>query len=340
MLLKHAPTLVCATALLGTSLAQSTTSIPTDLTSGFDPSSITLQVSYSGDSASGFKDGTKFTPQDTSKTPTFALGDSSGINTAVSFLVLLLDTTDLSNRTLHFLQTDFKADGDKTSISSKSQPAVPYRGPGAFSETGTRQYSFLLYQQTGKGFSVKNLPATGSTFDVQKFQSDNGLKAPEAGVMMVVDLGGASAGSGTGSSAAPSSTPSQSQSTPTATSISPSSAAASSIATISTTQSAASPSNIPSSNSPVIIASPVSTSTTTVIMALPNPSSAPSSSVNTNNPSTAPSLTVSTNSPSTTSTGTAGLATVTGNDAISNLNLSLRALQITLGAVVITWFMV
>ncbi|KAI9725337.1 MAG: hypothetical protein M1835_003834, partial [Candelina submexicana] len=181
MLLRYAPTLVCATALLSKSLAQGTTTIPTDLTSGFDPNSITLQVSYTGDSSEGFKDGTKLSQQDTTKSPTFALGDSSGVNTALSFLILLLDTTNLSNRTLHFLQTDFKADGDKTSISSKSQPAVPYRGPGAFSETGTRQYSFLMYQQTAKGVGVKNLPATGANFDVQKFQSDNGLKAPVAG---------------------------------------------------------------------------------------------------------------------------------------------------------------
>ncbi len=40
-------------------MAQSTASVPTDLSSAFDPNSISMQVSYNDNSAEGLKDGTK-----------------------------------------------------------------------------------------------------------------------------------------------------------------------------------------------------------------------------------------------------------------------------------------
>ena len=104
----------------------------------------------------------------------------------------MVDTTT-DNRVLHFLQTDFKASGDETAIASSSQPIFAYQAPGTLGEGGSRQYSFLLYQQTN-GIAASSLPKSGQTVDIQKFQSDNGLKDPLAGVIMVVDLAATSVG--------------------------------------------------------------------------------------------------------------------------------------------------
>ena len=130
------------------------------------------------------------TNTDTSSAPTFALGDSSGVNTAISFVIILLDTTT-NNRVLHYAQADFKADGDKTGIASSSQPALSYKAPGTLGESGSRQYSFLMYEQNG---DVK-LPSAGQNFDAKQFESSNGLNAALAGISMNVDTG---SGSGSG----------------------------------------------------------------------------------------------------------------------------------------------
>ncbi|MCJ1256060.1 Mucin-5B [Lignoscripta atroalba] len=175
-------------AFAATVWAQNSVNVPTDLSSGFDSGATELQVSYTGQAETGFADGARFTAQDTSKTPDFALGDASGVNTAITFLIMMVDTTT-DVRVLHFLQTGFKADGDKTAISSSTQPLVPYQAPGTLGENGDRQYSFLLYQQKS-GFQAKNLPRSGDTFDIQTFQRDNGLKSALAGVALVVNLAG------------------------------------------------------------------------------------------------------------------------------------------------------
>lgn len=200
-------TLLSAATLL--TLATAQTSVPSDLSSGFDTQAIQVQVSYNGNAFDGFTDGSTLTTQgqyphdrlsswlircsETSNVPTFALGDASGVNTAVTFLILMVDTTDTNNRVLHFLQTGFKANGDKTGISSSSQPTVAYTKPGGFGETGTHQYSFLMYQQTS-GNSITGLPQSGQKFEVAGFQSANGLKPAEAGVAMSVDMGGGGGG--------------------------------------------------------------------------------------------------------------------------------------------------
>ncbi|KAL9108020.1 MAG: hypothetical protein Q9227_007125 [Pyrenula ochraceoflavens] len=173
------------------------TTVPSSLSSGFDPSAIQLQVSYTGDAFNGFADGSSIQQSSTSKQPVFALGDASGVSTVAQFTIMMVDSTDSNNMALHFLQTGFKADGDKTGISSQTQPTVKYQAPGAFGETGTRQYSFLLYQVNGGGSSenLQGLPQGGSKFDVTQFQSSNGLKSAEAGVAMKVELGGGSGNS-------------------------------------------------------------------------------------------------------------------------------------------------
>ncbi|MCJ1308480.1 hypothetical protein MMC25_002133 [Agyrium rufum] len=176
-------------ALLGSTFAQTKVKVPSDLASGFDPGSIILQVNYDNAAEFGFQDGSQFTQQATATTPVFALGDASGINTAIKFLMMMVDTTT-SSRVLHFLQPDFQTNGDETGISSSSIPAFAYAAPGALGETGSRQYSWLLYQQIGT-FAAKDVPSPGQTMDVEAFQSANDLKPALAGVVMVVNSGNA-----------------------------------------------------------------------------------------------------------------------------------------------------
>ena len=164
-------------------------SVPPPLSSSFDSSAIQLQVSYNGDAFNGFADGSTVPLSNTRSQPVFALGDASGVNTAISFFVMMVDTTDMSDIVLHFLQTDFKASGGKTGIASASQPLVTYQAPGAFGETGSRQYSFLLYEQTGDG-NLQGIPQGGENFDVTSFENTNDLSGAEAGIAMFVDVPG------------------------------------------------------------------------------------------------------------------------------------------------------
>ncbi|MCJ1448729.1 MAG: hypothetical protein MMC23_009246 [Stictis urceolatum] len=123
---------------------------------------------------------------------------------------MLVDTTEDDNRVLHFLQTDFKADGDKTGIASDAQPKFPYKAPGSFGESGQRQYSFLLYQQRGS-FSASNMPTPGKAFDVKSFQSANSLKDPLAGNVMEVDTDDSNTGAGNKPPNSPSASGSEAQ---------------------------------------------------------------------------------------------------------------------------------
>lgn len=58
----HFP-LIALTAFSVLQSACAQRSVPSDLSSDFDPSSIELQVSFDGQSGEGFKDGTEFTSQ-------------------------------------------------------------------------------------------------------------------------------------------------------------------------------------------------------------------------------------------------------------------------------------
>lgn len=64
---------ICAISLWEVALGQS--SVPSDLSRNFDPSSISLQVSYDGDSANGFNDGSRLTVQ--RKTPNLSSKSST-----------------------------------------------------------------------------------------------------------------------------------------------------------------------------------------------------------------------------------------------------------------------
>ena len=129
---------------------------------------------------------------DVKNAPTFALGDASGISTAVLYTIALVDTTCANARALHFVQTDFAFAFDIVKLASGTAPLLAYQAPGSFKqETGaSRNYSFLMWQQPGnKNISTLKMPATGATVDIAKFQSDNGFQAAQAGLAMVVQLG-------------------------------------------------------------------------------------------------------------------------------------------------------
>ncbi|KAF3008663.1 hypothetical protein E8E13_008945 [Curvularia kusanoi] len=187
-LLQHTLT---AAILASTALAQASNIIPTDLTGGF--SSEEVQVSFSASAVDGFASGTTFEKADVALEPTFALGDSNGISPTTLYTLVMLDTTCPNARKLHYVRSNFKfAFAGGTNIETESAPLLDYQAPGAFDEQGDdRQYVFLMYVNPQRSeFTQMQLPARGAVFDVERFQSDNGLDDAIAGVGMVVRLGG------------------------------------------------------------------------------------------------------------------------------------------------------
>ena len=90
------------------------------------------------------------------------------------------------------MRSNFKNNFDITNIDTKSAALLEYKAPGSLGETGdNRQYSFLMYvNPQRKQIDKLQLPADGEAFDAKKFKDDNGFQDPEAGVGMVVKLGG------------------------------------------------------------------------------------------------------------------------------------------------------
>ncbi|ORY18852.1 hypothetical protein BCR34DRAFT_472896 [Clohesyomyces aquaticus] len=199
MLHKYLQHAVSAAAVVSLANAKPSKIVPQDLQVGFAESGVDVQVSFTNNAADGFSDGTTFAKNDVTKAPTFAYGDSSGIVGSALYTIILLDTTCDNARTLHFAQANFKYDFDITNLVSGDKALLDYKAPGAFKETGDdRKYSFLMYdnpQEQGQAqanITSLKLPDEGKTFDVKKFQDDNGFIDPVAGVGMVVKLGGTS----------------------------------------------------------------------------------------------------------------------------------------------------
>ncbi|KAF1851695.1 uncharacterized protein K460DRAFT_270649 [Cucurbitaria berberidis CBS 394.84] len=180
------------TALLVVTRAQQSDVVPEDLRAGFKSTGKEVQVSYTNEAVNGFEDGTSFEKDAVAKEPTFALGDSSGISPTTLYTILMIDTTCPNARKLHYARANFKNNFQITNIDTQSAALLDYKAPGALGETGdNRQYTFLMYTNPGrKQIDQLQLPAEGENFDVQKFQSDNGLSDAAAGVGMVVKLGG------------------------------------------------------------------------------------------------------------------------------------------------------
>ncbi|KAF2629791.1 hypothetical protein BU25DRAFT_274319 [Macroventuria anomochaeta] len=178
-------------ALFSTALAQIPNIIPLDLGAGFNNKEI--QVSFSAKAVDGFASGTTFGKDAVATEPTFALGDSNGISPSTRYTLIMVDTTCTGARKLHYARSNFKFSfAGGTNIETGSPPLLDYKAPGALGEQGDdRQYVFLMYTNPQRReFAAMQLPAEGEVFDAKKFQSDNGLKDPVAGVGMVVKLGG------------------------------------------------------------------------------------------------------------------------------------------------------
>ncbi|KAF2829889.1 hypothetical protein CC86DRAFT_317250, partial [Ophiobolus disseminans] len=187
--LRH--TALIATLLQFTS-AQQSKIVPEDLRAGFRSSGTEVQVSYTNEAVNGFKDGTLFEKDAVAKEPTFALGDSSAIVPSTLYTIIMLDTTCPSKRVLHYARSNFKNNFDITKITTQSSPILEYKAPGSLGEAGdNRQYIFLMYvNPQRKAIDTLKLPGDGEAFDAKKFKDDNGFQDPEAGVGMVVKLGG------------------------------------------------------------------------------------------------------------------------------------------------------
>jgi hypothetical protein len=170
--------------------------VPSDLSGGFKPDQLTMQVSFDNQASSGIPNGAEESTQQTSQEPTFALGDSSGVNTEIKFVIFMVDTTSSSNRVLHYVRSDFQATGEETKISSNKPPQMPWKGPGTLGENGQRQYTFLMYEQPG-AFNGQGMPQNGQPVNVQDFVKQNGLQKAIAGQTMSVNVGqGTGQGSG------------------------------------------------------------------------------------------------------------------------------------------------
>ncbi|EEH33508.1 hypothetical protein PAAG_04558 [Paracoccidioides lutzii Pb01] len=161
--------------------------IPADLTAGFSSSGTQgLQVSFGGDASEGITNGETVNLADARNPPTFALGDSSGVNRAISYTILMLDTTDDNARKVQYLQSGFRATGDKTKLETQEGPTIPYEAPSP--DAGPRQFSFLLYQHQGQQPAQLKVVSNGDSgpFDVKAFESANNLKPARAGIALLV----------------------------------------------------------------------------------------------------------------------------------------------------------
>lgn len=195
MLFGHFSCAVISVWILDFVVAQKGNNLPPDLRKKLH-SDIEIQVSYTGDPTNGFKDYNILEKDVVRNVPEFALGDNSYVSASTRYTVVLVDTTCNDTRKLYYARTNFKhwKEGG-VRIKSETPTAMEYKAPGSFQEKGDeRQYSFLLYVQPGvvgqTDKSSLKLPKEGEVFDVKKFQNDNELEDPGAGVVMVVKLGG------------------------------------------------------------------------------------------------------------------------------------------------------
>jgi hypothetical protein len=216
--LHHAALILALTTFSIAQTPQSPTILPSDLQSGFQPNGDTLQVSFTNEAINGFQDGTIFPKDSVKNEPTFALGDSSGISPSTLYTIIMVDTTCPNARTLHYARTNFKNNFDITNINTSTPALQAYLSPGSLDEKGDdRQYAFLMYTNPGRDeIDAFKLPAEGETFDVKQFQDDNGLGDAEAGVGMVVKLGGEADCGGDAVESLPASLPTPRPSTSTA----------------------------------------------------------------------------------------------------------------------------
>jgi len=126
--------------------------------------------------------------------PTFALGDSDGINTNANYIIVCVDPdAGASAQVVHFLGTDFSpAPGRATNLTADAAPALEYRPPAPPEGTGPHRYVWLLYRQP-RGFVARDVPTTRTAFDVDGWRRANGLADAIAGTFFVAEFGGTAA---------------------------------------------------------------------------------------------------------------------------------------------------
>lgn len=148
----------------------------------------------------------------------------------------MIDTTSQTNRILHYVHSDYMMVQGKhhngtssmaqqmptpmasmaggqmgkgmgkmhmpgVRINSTTQPQMPWKGPGTMGDMGgKRQYTFLMYSQTGD-FQAKGMPQPGQSIDMKQFVQQNGLQPAVAGKTVNVDT--SSNGTKSGSAGAP-----------------------------------------------------------------------------------------------------------------------------------------
>jgi phosphatidylethanolamine-binding protein (PEBP) family uncharacterized protein len=186
------PLLLLLPALARFALGQ----MPTEFSATFDKTSgIQLVVSLGGKE---IKNGELVPLAETKKVPTFALGQSSPINTSSKYIIVAIDPDAPSRanptvaQALHYMNTDFSPmSGTATNItSSNDNETVKYMPPGPPKGSGEHRYVWLLYQQP-QGFQAKDVPTRNRTgFDVAKWAEENGLKPAVAGTFWVSEFGG------------------------------------------------------------------------------------------------------------------------------------------------------
>jgi len=167
-------------------------SIPTELTTGFTSSTNLVLTFGSNELTNG-----QVVPLATTRTaPTFALGDSDGINTNANYIIVCIDpdAPAPASQVLHFLGTDFSpAPGIGTNLTSDVEPALEYMPPGPPEGTGPHRYIWLLYRQP-RGFTIQNVPTNRTGFDVEAWRVGNALGEAVAGTFFVAEFGGEYAG--------------------------------------------------------------------------------------------------------------------------------------------------
>jgi phosphatidylethanolamine-binding protein (PEBP) family uncharacterized protein len=174
-----------------------TAQIPSEFTAGFDESTITLVLSFGGNEITS---GESVPLADTKVTPTFALGDSSAINTSSKYIVVGIDPDAPSRedptlaQVLHYMNTDFSpAPGQATNLTSTNDAETKsYAPPGPPEGTGPHRYIFLLFRQPRTGFTVKDVPEERVGFDVEAWRSVNGLQPAAAGTYFIAQFNGIS----------------------------------------------------------------------------------------------------------------------------------------------------
>jgi phosphatidylethanolamine-binding protein (PEBP) family uncharacterized protein len=169
-----------------------TAQIPSEFTTGFNKSSVTLTMSFDGQEVTT---GDLIPLTETTTAPTFSLGPGSTNSITTTYLIVGIDIDAPSRasptlaQVLHFMNTDFTmaTGSDKTLASTNAVATEPYLAPAPPPGSGPHRYIFLMFEQPS-GFTPKDLPITRTGFDLESWRKENGLSAAVAGTYFETEL--------------------------------------------------------------------------------------------------------------------------------------------------------